>query len=111
MRSYKSFDDLDNNGFKRGTIFRVLKGYQNFAYGYYWIRKDKYLTGYYNIPSSSIDKFNVPVTCIEENGVSVRKQFNSIYLASQQYNLIPSEIYRVCIGGRKHVRKTRWIFT
>lgn len=42
LKEFNTFKEADDEGYKRGTIFRVLNGKQDRAYGKKWIYKTEY---------------------------------------------------------------------
>lgn len=50
INRFESLCDADRNGFKSGTIRRVLMKKQNFSYNYFWVFEDDYNNHNYSIP-------------------------------------------------------------
>ena len=50
INRFESLCEADRNGFKSGTIRRVLMKKQNFSYNYFWVFEDDYNNHNYSIP-------------------------------------------------------------
>ena len=100
---------MDRYGYKTGTVNRVLKKVQNFAYGYYWVFETDYINGNYEIPKEEPDKFIVSVDKYDMNDNYI-KTYKTIYEAEADSLSNKSEIYRVASGNRKSSRNETWKF-
>lgn len=50
ISKFDTVSEANRNGFKSGTVNRVLKGKQKYAYNSIWMYEDNYLSGNYSIP-------------------------------------------------------------
>ena len=109
INRFNSLYDMDRYGYKTGTVNRVLKKVQNFAYGYYWVFETDYINGNYEIPKEEPDKFIVSVDKYDMNDNYI-KTYKTIYEAEADSLSNKSEIYRVASGNRKSSRNEKWKF-
>lgn len=110
IKRFDSLSDMDKQGFKIGTVSRVLNKKQNFAYECYWVFEEDYISGNYKIPEEEIDKFIVSVDKYDMNDNYI-KTYKTIYEAELESVSNKSEIYRVASGNRKSSRNEKWKFS
>lgn len=109
IKRYDSLASIRKNGFADGTIRRVLNGTQNYSYDSFWLYEDRYISGNYSLPETSIDKFLTPVIKYDMNGNHIAT-YSSIYEAETHSKSSKSEIFRVANGDRKSSRNEKWRF-
>ena len=109
IKTYNTLSSIEKDGYALGTVKRVLKGIQKFAYDTYWTYEDDYLSGNYNIPKTDFDYYTLPVDKYDMNNNYV-KSYGSIYEAEKDSASSRSEIYRVANGNRNSSRKEKWKF-
>jgi hypothetical protein len=110
INKFNSLSDMDKHGYKMGTVNRVLKGIQKFAYNCYWVFEKDYLSGNFKIPTEDFDKYTVGVDKYDMNDNYI-KTYSTIYEAENDSASNKSEIYRVASGNRKSSRNEKWKFT
>ena len=110
INRFCSLSDMDKHGYKIGTVNRVLKGTQKFAYDCYWVFEDDYISENFKIPVETTDKFIVSVDKYDMNNNYI-KTYKTIYEAENDSISNKSEIYRVVSGDRKSSRNEKWKFT
>lgn len=106
LEKFNSISDADKKGFKAGTVRRVLKKEQKFAYNSFWVYEDDYISGNYILPT---DKFCTPVEKYDVCNNFI-KSYTSIYEAEQDSYSNKNEIYRVASNKRKSSRNEKWKF-
>lgn len=109
INRFSSLSDMNNHGYKIGTVNRVLKGTQKFAYDCYWVFENDYLSGNYVLPKEDPDKFLVSVDKFDMDNHFI-KTYATIYDAENDSVSSKSEIYRVASGNRKSSRNEKWKF-
>lgn len=110
INRFCSLSDMNKHGYKVGTVNRVLKGTQKFAYDCYWVFEEDYISGNFKIPTETTDKFIVSVDKYDMNNNYI-KTYKTIYEAENDSISNKSEIYRVASGDRKSSRNEKWKFT
>ncbi len=110
INKFDSLSDMDKHGYKMGTVNRVLKGSQKFAYNCYWVFEKDYLSGNFKIPTEDFDRYTVSVNKYDMNDNYI-KTYTTIYEAENDSVSNKSEIYRVASGNRKSSRNEKWKFT
>ena len=110
INRFCSLSDMNKHGYKVGTVNRVLKGTQKFAYDCYWVFEEDYISGNFKIPTEITDKFIVSVDKYDMNNNYI-KTYKTIYEAENDSISNKSEIYRVASGDRKSSRNEKWKFT
>lgn len=109
LKKYDTLTSIEEDGFATGTIRRVLKNEQDFAYDSYWVYEDDYITQNYTIPELPFDKFTLPVAKYDEDDHFICN-YETIYEAEKYSASSRNEIYRVAKGDRKTSRHERWKF-
>ena len=110
INRFCSLSDMDKHGYKVGTVNRVLKGTQKFAYNCYWVFEEDYLSENFKIPIKDPDKYLISVDKYDMSGNYI-KTYKNIYDAENDSVSNKSEIYRVASGDRKSSRNEKWKFT
>ena len=106
---YDSLNSLSKYNFASGTIRRVLKGQQDFAYDCFWVYELDYISGNYKLPEIKQDKFDVSVAKYDMSDNYIQT-YDTIYEAENDSISSKSEIYRVAKGDRKSSRNEKWKF-
>lgn len=109
LNRFSSLAEANRNGYASGTVCRVLKHLQGFAYDSYWVYESDYIDGNYKIPIEHQDKFDRSVMKKDLNN-NIVTVYSSIYEAENDSRSNKSEIYRVASGQRKSSRKEKWLF-
>lgn len=99
---------LANNIDKSGILTCVHTG-SYYSNGYYWVPKDLYDTGNYNIPPNRLDKFYNKVNKIDNTG-NIVASFDNLLDAAKDIDSIAYKIYEVATGVRKSVKGFRYEF-
>ena len=102
IKEYNHLNDVSKDNYALGTIQRVLKGKQKFAYDSYWVYGEDYYNNNYSIPKDEPDKYLVSVYSIKGDEI---KHYSDIYTASKEIGCYPYEIYNILQGKRKHVKE------
>lgn len=98
IKEYDYLNDISKDNYALGSIQRVLRGQQKFAYNSYWVYSDDYYNGNYKIPDEMPDKYNVPVISINQDNV---EYYSDIYEAANHFDCHPYKIYNVLMGKQK----------
>jgi len=101
IKEYEFLNDVSKDNYALGTIQRVLRGQQKFAYDSYWVYSSNYYSGNYQIPTEDPDRYMVSITMYYKD---IIKTYDNIYDASNDINCYPYEIYQVVMGKRKSFR-------
>lgn len=109
IKRYETLASLKEDNLAVGTIIRVLKNKQDFAYDSFWVYEDKYLSGDYVIPNVKEDIFMVPVAKYDM-GNNYICSYENIYDAENDSLSSRNEIRRVAKGDRKSSRNEKWKF-
>lgn len=109
IKRYETLASLKEDNLAVGTIIRVLKNKQDFAYDSFWVYEDKYLSGDYVIPNIKEDIFMVPVAKYDMDNNYICS-YENIYNAENDSASSRNEIRRVAKGDRKSSRNEKWIF-
>ena len=109
VKCYKNLSSITKDNMAIGTVTRVLKGKQKFAYDSFWVYEQDYLIGNYVLPEEDFDHFLLPVDKYDMNDNYICS-YNSIYEAENDSLCTRSDIYRVARGKSKSSHKEKWKF-
>ena len=98
IKEYVYLNDVSKDNYALGTIQRVLKGQQKFAYDSFWVYSEDYYSNNYTVPKDNLDKYLVSILSINNNET---KQYPNVYAAAEEIGCYPFEIYNVLKGKRK----------
>ena len=108
IKEYDHLNDVSKDGFALGTIQRVLKGTQKFAYDSYWVYGEKYYNNDFTIPTEDPDRYLIPIYSFKDNQYCY---YPNVYEAAEIIGCHPCEIYDVLKGRRKSFRKYKFYTT
>lgn len=107
IKRFDSKCDADRNGYKYGTISRVLFGKQKYAYDCLWVFEKDYITGNFVIPEIEKDKYDIQIDSYDVEG-NFLKHYNNIYEASDDLSIYKYEIYNVIKQKVKSVKNYKF---
>lgn len=109
IKRYDTLSAIKIDGFATGTVIRVLKQKQDFAYNSYWVYENDYMNNTYTIPREKEDHYMMAVDKYDmyDNFIA---SYSTIYDAADNSMSSRSEIYRVACGNRKSSRNEKWKF-
>lgn len=107
IKKFDSKCDADRNGYKYGTISRVLFGKQKYAYDCLWVFEKDYMNGNFMIPKIEKDKYDIAIDSynIEDKFL---KHYNNIHEASDDLSIYKYEIFNVVTGKYKSIKKYKF---
>ena len=103
IKEYECLNYVSQDGYALGTIQRVLRGQQKFAYDSFWVYGEDYHNGNFIIPEEDPDKFLTQV-CLYNIQQNKNIQCDNMYDAAKIVQCRPYEIYRVYKGDRKSIK-------
>ena len=89
------------------NISRCLNSHRNFSNGYYWVKKEEYDSGNYQIKEYRSNKFIIPVDKYDLDNNFIQ-HYDTIISASKDNNCSNTDILRVMNGERNQCKGFIW---
>jgi len=102
IKAYDCLNYVAYDNYALGTIQRVLRHEQKYAYGMYWVYGDDYYNNHYTLPEIESDRYLQEITLINDE-TSETIKCNDMYDAAEIAKCYPCDIYRVFRGKRKSI--------
>lgn len=107
IKRFDSKCDADRNGYKYGTVSRVLFGKQKYAYDCLWVFEKDYINGNFVIPELEKDKYDIEIDSYDIHD-NFLKHYNNIYEASNDLSIYKYEIFNIINGKGKSIRNYKF---
>ena len=101
QKEYNSYTDAaKENNIDLSGIISCIYTESYYSNGHFWIPKDLYESGNYNIPKNRLEKFYQPVKKIDGDN-KIIAVFDDMFQAAKDVGTIASKIYEVVRGDKK----------